>query len=300
LCPSIDDDSQIAGIDLIERQEMSAGNDERLLHRLASGVSTVPGVRAIALGGSRARGTATEHSDYDIGVYYDPDFALDIDALGAVAAALDDAGPVATVTPIGGWGPWINGGGWLTVQGQSVDLLYRDLSRIRSVVDECRAGEVGRYYQPGHPHAFITAIYMGEIAYNRPLWDPQGDLERLKTLTDPYPPALAKVLVDYFLFEAKFSLENAHKSTDRSDVNYLVGCCFRCVACLCQVVFALNRKYLVNEKGAVACAEQFECCPIDFGHRVAAGYREIGSGTPAAALAMFSALLTDTAALRCH
>ena len=279
---------------------MSAENDESLLHRLVSELSAVPGARAIALGGSRALGTASEHSDYDLGVYYDPNFALDIDALRAVAVGLDDSGPVATVTPICGWGPWINGGGWLTIGGQPVDVLYRDLSRIRRVIDECRAGEFGRHYQPGHPHAFITTIYMGEIAYNRPLWDPHGDLMQLKTLTDPYPPVLANALVDYFLFEARFSLENAHKSVDRDDVNYLAGCCFRCVACLCQIVFALNGKYLINEKGAVARAEKFGCCPTDFGNRVAAGYLEIGSGSPAAALATFNALLADTVALRRH
>jgi hypothetical protein len=129
------------------------------------------------------------------------------------------------------------------------------------------------------------------------LWDALGDLGQLKTLTDPYPAALAKTLVEYFQFEAKFSLENANKSMDRDDVNYLAGCCFRCVACLCQVVFALNREYLVNEKGAVAYTKKFKCCPTDFSNRVSAGYRAIGGGAPAAALAIFSALFTDTAAL---
>jgi hypothetical protein len=279
---------------------MSVHNDESLLHRLVSELSTVPGARAIALGGSRALGTASEHSDYDLGVYYDANVAFDIDALRAVAVGLDDSGPAAAVTPIGGWGPWINGGGWLTIQGQPVDVLYRDLSKIRDVIAECRAGVFGRHYQPGHPHGFITTIYMGEIAYNRPLWDPQGDLRQLKTLTDPYPAALANSMVEYFLFEAQFSLENAGKTLHRNDVNYLAGCCFRCVACLCQVIFALNGRYLVNEKGAVGCVERFASRPTDFGNRVAAGYRQIGSGAPVAALATFQALLTDTVALRRH
>jgi Nucleotidyltransferase domain len=279
---------------------MSAKNDESLLHRLVSELSRVPGARAIALGGSRALGTASEHSDYDLGVYYDANVALDINALRAVVVGLDDSGPAATVTPIGGWGAWINGGGWLSIRGHPVDVLYRDLSRIRRVIDECRAGEFGRHYQPGHPHAFITTIYMGEMAYNRPLWDPQGDLKQLKTLTDPYPPALANSMVEYFLFEAKFSLEIAAKSLHRNDVNYLAGCCFRCVACLCQVIFALNGKYLLNEKGAVARAEQFACRPTDFSNRVAAGYQQIGGGASPAALATFQALLADTIALRRH
>src|SRR5215470_8955423 len=110
---------------------MAAENDDSLLHRLVSKLSGVPGARAIALGRSRAIGTASERSDYDVGVYYDANFALDVDAFRAVAVGLDDSGPAATVTPIGGWGPWINGGGWLTIRGQAVDVLYRDLNKIR-------------------------------------------------------------------------------------------------------------------------------------------------------------------------
>ena len=92
---------------------MTDANDEALLRRLVATLSTVPGVAAIALGGSRARGTATAHSDYDIGLYYRASRPIDVAALGKVAAGLDDRGAEATVTPIGGWGPWIDGGVYL-------------------------------------------------------------------------------------------------------------------------------------------------------------------------------------------
>jgi hypothetical protein len=84
----------------------------------------------------------------------------DLKALRTVAVTLDDAGPAATITPIGAWGPWINGGAWLTVGSQPVDLLDRDLSGVRATINQHRAGEVGRYDQPGHPHGFISAIDM--------------------------------------------------------------------------------------------------------------------------------------------
>jgi len=49
---------------------MADPNDEVLIGRLVRAFGGVPGVRAIVLGGSRARGEATEQSDYDIGLYY--------------------------------------------------------------------------------------------------------------------------------------------------------------------------------------------------------------------------------------
>jgi len=40
-----------------------------ILSRIVGALAEVPGVAAIALGGSRARGTAHETSDYDIGLW---------------------------------------------------------------------------------------------------------------------------------------------------------------------------------------------------------------------------------------
>lgn len=125
---------------------MTVANDEALLSRLVEALGAVPGVRALALGGSRARGTATAVSDYDIGLYYDPARPIDVAALGRVAAALDDRHATDLVTPLGGWGPWIDGGGWLLIGGVHVDLLYRDLGRVAAAIDDAHAGKVERTY----------------------------------------------------------------------------------------------------------------------------------------------------------
>ncbi|HYM04649.1 MAG TPA: nucleotidyltransferase domain-containing protein [Stellaceae bacterium] len=272
-------------------------NDEQLLALLVRELSAVPGVRALALGGSRARGAATEHSDYDIGLYYDRDDSIDLAALQRAADRVDQSDPPARVTQIGGWGPCINGGGWLTVQGARVDLLYRDIEKVSDVIGDCRDGRVGRYYQPGHPHAFLSSIYMGEIAYCRPLHDPKGALAALKKLTAPYPTPLGRALIDVHRFEATFSLENARKSADRGDVSYVAGCAFRSVACLCQILFAANGAYLLNEKGAVAEADTFPRRPAEYARRVAEVFRDIGAGALGTALDRLAGLIGDTDAL---
>ena len=154
----------------------------------------VPGIRAIVLGGSRARGEATAQSDYDIGLYYEADHPIDTGRLAKAAMLLPGAAS-SSVTAIGEWGPWINGGVWLTVAGTRVDLLYRELGKVRGVIEACRAGRIERVYQPGHPHAFVSAIYMGEVALAQVLWDPEQVMAPLKRLCTPYPPALAEGLI---------------------------------------------------------------------------------------------------------
>jgi predicted nucleotidyltransferase len=277
---------------------MTDANDEALLRRLVAALSTVPGVAAITLGGSRARGTATAHSDYDIGLYYRASRPIDVPALGKVAAGLDDRGAEATVTPIGGWGPWIDGGGWLLIGGVPVDLLYRDLDRVRRAIDDAHAGKVERFYQPGHPHAFLPTIHMGEAACAQVLHDPTGALRALQQRTTPYPAPLAKALRERFEWEAEFALANARKSLDRNDVSYLAGCAFRTVACLCQTLFALNGVYLLNEKGAVAAADRFARTPTNFAARVATVFADLGSGAAAAGLDRLGELVVETRGLQ--
>jgi predicted nucleotidyltransferase len=273
---------------------MTDANDEALLRRLVAALAPVPGVEAIALGGSRARGTATAASDYDIGLYYRANRPIDVAALGKVAAALDDRGAAASVTPIGGWGPWIDGGGWLVVGGVHVDLLYRDIDRVAAAIDDAHAGKVERFYQPGHPHAFLPTIYMGEAACARLLHDPAGALANLQRRTTPYPMALAKALRERFEWEAEFALANARKSLDRGDVAYLAGCAFRAIACLCQTLFALNGIYLLNEKGAVAAVDGFALKPADFARRVAGIFADLGAGAHAASLDRLDELIVET------
>ena len=139
-------------------------------------LAEVPGVAAIALGGSRARGTATETSDYDIGLYYSAERPLDTDRLLQAARTLVDKPEAAEVTPIGGWGPWIVGGGWLSVDGRKVDLLYRSIEAVSDVIDKCRAGEVDMHYQPGHPHGFCTRDLDGRGRAVPAAHDPEGRL----------------------------------------------------------------------------------------------------------------------------
>jgi hypothetical protein len=270
---------------------MAEPNDEVLIGRLVRAFGGVPGVRAIVLGGSRARGEASAQSDYDIGLYYEAENPIDTGRLAKAAVLLPGAAS-ASVTAIGEWGPWINGGAWLTVDGRRVDLLYRDLGKVRLVIEACRAGKVERVYQPGHPHAFISSIYMGEVALARVLWDPDNVLAALKRQCAPYPPALAEALIRSFFWEARFALENADHGRGRQDPAYVAGCAFRSVACLCQSLFAHNRTWLLNEKGAVAGVEQLPLKPNDFARRVQRAVADSAAGLPA-----LLALVEETAAL---
>ena len=48
------------------------------------------------------------------------------------------ADPSADVTELGVWGPWVDGGGWLRIDGIPVDWIYRDLERVRAAWEDAR------------------------------------------------------------------------------------------------------------------------------------------------------------------
>ncbi|WP_293853792.1 nucleotidyltransferase domain-containing protein [uncultured Alsobacter sp.] len=248
-------------------------------------LARVPGIAAVVLGGSRARGRATEGSDWDLGLVFHEERPFDPGRLATALEPIVDAGS-SVPTGIGAWGPWIVGGAWLKVGGTAVDLLYRPAARLRAVIAACRDGAVSVDYQPGHPHGFVSAIWMGEIALCRPLHDPTGLVAELKALADPYPEALASALVGRFGWEATFSAQNARKAAVRGDATHVAGCAYRTLACVAQVLFALNRRHLINEKGALAEAAALPLTLADLGGREAAVWQAVGDGALAEAVAM--------------
>ena len=266
---------------------------------LIEDLKTVPGIRAIVLGGSGARGSGDASSDTDLGIYYDAESPLEVAALNQVAANHNDKKELGLVTSIGGWGPWINGGGWLRVGGAAVDLLYRDTARVETVIDSCIAGRIEVAYQPGHPLGFLSSIYAGEISVCRPLWDPTGWVANTKRRLNDYPDALRRELVRRFGFEAGFCVLIAEKPVRRADVSYVAGCIFRAVTCLLVVLFALNREHWLNEKGALNLTGRFRIVPPGFCESVEAiwGCVVKDSDSLAAAIAMVRELNDDVKAL---
>jgi Nucleotidyltransferase domain len=232
-------------------------HDDPITERVSAALASVPGVAALVLGGSRGRGTATQDSDHDFGLYYEPERPVDIAALEAAVRPLLDDPAWCTITPIGEWGPRINGGGWLSIDGRKVDLLYRDLSRVRAVIDDCKAGRITMDYQPGHPHGFCSSVYAGEIATCRPLSDPQEVVSRLKAAVLPFPAPLKRAIIGKFLWEVQFAADNAALAIKRGEQTHVAGCAYRALCCTAQVLFAINDRYLINEKGALAEAATF-------------------------------------------
>ncbi|HEX4215541.1 MAG TPA: nucleotidyltransferase domain-containing protein [Candidatus Dormibacteraeota bacterium] len=230
-----------------------------LIDDMAGRLTDVPGVVGVLLGGSRARKEHGPDSDWDLGVYYRG--PLDLAALRALA------GPDAEVAGPGGWGPWVNGGAWLRVDGVAVDWILRDLERVERVWEDCREGRYEVGVQTGHPLGFWSPCYAGEVALGEVLADPTGELTDLQRRAATYPEPLRRALTAGAR-EARFLVGAATKAARRADTLYVSLCLSRAVGVLVHALFARNRRRCLNEKGSLTVAETLPGVPDGFGSRV--------------------------------
>ena len=215
---------------------------------LAERLAAVDGVSFVVLGGSRARGTHSESSDYDFGLYYEE--SISVSGVEDFVRGVADPDQEATVVGPGEWGPWINGGAWLKVDGYKVDLLYRNTPFVRQQAEEAQRGVFSSHYQVGHPSGYHSFYLLAEVGVSQALSDPAGTFAELKGMADPYPEALRSAIIEKFLWEAHFQLEIVGRTDFGSDPCYEMSAISRFISCLHQVLYAKERIWFLNEKRA--------------------------------------------------
>ena len=258
-----------------------------LLENLTSQLAATPGVKAVVLGGSYARGRQNPASDLDIGVYYSDAAPFAIDDIRRIAGAA--AGQHPTITSFYEWGPWVNGGGWLHTPISKVDFLYRSLDKVEKTIREAMAGTTYFDYYQQPPYGFYSVIYLAETHVCLPLYDPEGHLARLKEMVAVYPPALKRKVVAEQLWIAEFTLSNAAGFAAKGDLYDTAGCLTRTASCLTQALFALNDSYFITDKTAMAEIAAFNLAPHGYVDQLAAILAHPGQ-TPAELTATLSSL----------
>ena len=244
----------------------------RVLHELRG----LPGLVAIALGGSYARGRVRPDSDIDIALYYRDSAPFDIAAVRKIAAKLNDS-PDPVVTGFGEWGPWVDGGAWLTIGGQRVDFLYRAVEKIEATLAEAQAGRFDIHFEQQPPFGFFGPTILGEAAIARPLVDPDNILGALKARVSPMPDALVRAVVQSRLWSIEFGLKVAPKYVAAGNAVGVAGCVTRFASALILTLFALNRTYLVNDKTALAEIDTFTNAPSKFSARLCTIVSNVGA-----------------------
>lgn len=243
---------------------------------LADQLAQLAGSVAVVLGGSRATGGATPASDWDLGVYYRGE--LDLAPLRAYG----------DVHPPGSWGRIMNGGAWLTVGGERVDVILRDLDVVETWSARAHRGSFEIDLLLGYLAGIPTYSLLAERAVAVPI---RGHIPALPSSDMPMegatstsslseassaphtagelPPLLAASAPSRWRFHRDFSLEQARARARRGDAIGATGQCARAViehghAVLCaRGQWVLNEKHIIERAGLSRLHGRFAAVPQD-------------------------------------
>ena len=207
------------------------------MEHLAARLATIPGVVAVTLGGSRARGEEREGSDWDFGLYYRGRFDPE---------PIRSLGYEGTVFGPGEWGSIVNGGAWLEIEGERVDLIYRDLDEVERWVAAAAEGRFEVRREVGYVAGIATYILAGELAIAKVL---HGTLPRPE-----FSDALVASAPTWWFHIARMALQIADAHAARDDAVATCANVTQAALACAQGRLAARKRWVLNEKGIVTRA----------------------------------------------
>jgi predicted nucleotidyltransferase len=200
---------------------------------VADTLAVLPGVCAVALGGSRATGTQRPDSDWDFALYYRGTF--DPEHLRAV-------GWPGEISPVGGWGGGVfNGGAWLEVRSRRIDVHYRDLDDVEHRIAEAREGRFHIERLQFHLAGIPSYIVVAEVALNRIL---RGALQKPE-----YPAALRESASRTWRHTAELTLGYARSAhAAHGHLAETVGALGQAACEAAHAVLSERGEWITNEK----------------------------------------------------
>jgi predicted nucleotidyltransferase len=207
--------------------------DDEFREYVAGALATLPGVLAVALGGSRATGTHRPDSDWDFAIYYRGGFDPE---------DLRGLGWPGEISPIGGWGGGVfNGGAWLRAEGRPADVHYRELDDVEFRIAEAEQGRYQVEHLLFHLAGIPTYIVVAELAVNQVL---RGSLPR-----PAYPDRLRETARERWAGQARRTLGYARDAhAGRGHLTEVAGMIAVAAAQAGHAVLAGRGEWVTNDK----------------------------------------------------
>ena len=175
--------------------------------------------------------------DYAVGLYYRG--RIDADDIRAL-------GFTGQVFAPGEWGRLVNGGAWLDVDGQPVDLIYRDLDLVLSWTAEAEQGRFEIQREVGYVAGIATYVLAGELAINEVLF---GELPR-----PSFPSRLRATAPALWFRLAAGALAVGRTHADRGDAIAAAANFTQAVLATAQGRLAAQGQWALNEKRIIGRA----------------------------------------------
>ena len=214
----------------------------------------VQGIEAISLGGSRGLGVASASSDYDVVVHRrDPRSFTNAHLVSALQSLGDSCQIKKTPSLISA-----------SLGGKSYEFFLKDLTSIEREVEQAQQGRFKWFIKPLFPHGDLSTSALHHLVNLDCLFDRAGALQRIRDSAQPVSPKLLKALMQYFLVQMDVTVIHALKIKKYADLQYLIALSSQFVFFFDILMFALNGKYPVLEKGGAAVRRLLPHLPVGY------------------------------------
>lgn len=214
-----------------------------LANAVAARYGNLPEVKAVALGGSLAAGTADTGSDIDLYVYVKAEIPV------AVRAAIAKTGAKYAEVDNQFWEP---GDEWIDAEtGIHVDVMFRTIAWIEEQLD--------RVLRRCEASVGYTTCFWYNVITSQVLYDREGWFQKLqREVKQPYPEELRRAIVAKnhpilrrTISSYKYQLERAMQRNDWVSLNHRAAAL---LASYFDILFAVNRLPHPGEKRLVEIA----------------------------------------------
>jgi len=221
---------------------------------------TVYGSCAIALAGAHAKGTADISSDLDI--YLFAECFLPADQRHTLIRTISDPDKPIYISNNADGRPW-GGSMDFYFDGIPVEINIRTFALVDKIVNDSLSGKFEIVPATWTSNGYYTYVYLSELNFIVPVWDPNGYLSMRKALVVTYPEPLRNAIIRRFMDRAETWLDNFHYNTaiERCDLLFIAPIILHTVLDMVQVVFALNRTYFNGDKKLEKALNAMPLCP---------------------------------------
>lgn len=221
---------------------------------------TADGPCAVALAGAHAKGMADAASDIDIFLYAQQ--AKPLAERRRLITAAADPGTTPYLDPDFEATPW-GGSMDFRYQGTPVEVAARTLALTDRRLQEGLNGQFEIIPATWTSNGYYTFVYLSELHFVRPVYDPDGILAAYKQQVAQYPPKLRRTIANTFFWRANTWLDNFHyqSAIQRADIWFCGPIVMHTVLDMAQVVFALDETYFTGDKKLLRALAALPSCP---------------------------------------
>lgn len=228
----------------------------RIIEQLKCTVLDTP---AIAIAGAHAKGQADKGSDIDLYLFTDAPKSY-AERLQIISDFCDP-----------GTTPWVSenldfpwGGSMdFIYEGTPVEVVIRLFSHMEKETARAIDGQFEIIPQTWTANGYYSYIFLSELHFIQPVFDPNDRLAQMKKQVETYPPKLKKSIIETFFGRASTWIGNFHYDTavSRGDILFTAPILLHTILDLVQVLFAYNEVYFTGDKKLMKTLPTLSYCP---------------------------------------